>query len=106
MVDQIKAKTGSAIKVKPCNVLSEMAKVVTIDAGRGNWGVQTGQIFMVYAEGSSVLGLKEEILDVEKMPLRLIQIDNRGEPQLLQGESHQGRGRLPGGEVHPLLGGR
>ncbi|EHM10537.1 uncharacterized protein involved in formation of curli polymers [Thermanaerovibrio velox DSM 12556] len=72
-VDQIKSKAGSAIAVKPYNVLSEMAKVVTIDGGV-NSGVQAGQIFMIYAEGNPVLGIKGEILDVEKIPLGLIKI--------------------------------
>ncbi|MCX7828238.1 MAG: CsgG/HfaB family protein [Thermanaerothrix sp.] len=103
VVDQIKAKAGSAIKVKPYNVLSEMAKVVTIDAGMNNGGVQPGQIFMVYAEGSPVLGLKGEILDVEKIPLGLIQITEVN-PSYSKGNLIKGVDVRRGDKVIPYWG--
>lgn len=103
VVDQIKGKAGSAIAVKPYNVLSEMAKVVTIDAGMNNAGVQPGQIFMVYAEGSPVLGLKGEILDVEKVNLGLIQITEVN-PNYSKGKLIKGIDVRRGDKVIPYFG--
>lgn len=102
IVEQVKGKVGSSIGVKPFNVLSEMAKVVTIDGG-SNHGVQAGQLFMVYGEGAPVLGLKGEILDVEKVNLGLVRITEVN-PNYSKGTLIKGIDVRRGDKVIPYTG--
>lgn len=56
------------------HVLSNKAGVVVIDAGM-SVGIEKGRFFTVYAEGSPVLGLKGEVLGVERNIFAVLKVE-------------------------------
>jgi len=86
------------------NLLQAAGKEVTIDAGSVSAGAQPGQLWLIYAEGQPVLGIKGEILDVEKVNLAVVRLTDV-QPRYSRGEVIRGGSDLRRGDkAIPLVG--
>ncbi|WP_352425818.1 CsgG/HfaB family protein [Aminomonas paucivorans] len=103
VVTKLKTQTAMRGGGDVYNVLAEAAKTVTLDAGAVNAGAQVGQLYLVYAEGKAVLGIKGEILDVEKVTLALVKLTDV-QPKYSRGEIVKGVDVRRGDKAVPFHG--
>jgi len=102
IVEKMKA-TGASNGGSAYNVVQVNVTEILIDAGSANAGAKVGDLFLIYAEGQPIIGLKGEILDVEKINLAVIRLTDV-QPQYSRGELLKGSDVRRADKAVPFFG--
>jgi curli biogenesis system outer membrane secretion channel CsgG len=102
IVEKLKA-TGASNGGSAYNVVQANVTEILIDAGSANAGAKIGDLFLIYAEGQPIIGLKGEILDVEKINLAVIRLTDV-QPQYSRGELLKGSDVRRADKAVPFFG--
>jgi len=91
IVERLKSTAGSGGSGGGAsfNVVQSTPTEILIDAGSANAGAKVGDLFLIYVEGQAIIGLKGEVLDVEKVNLAVIRL-TEVQPQYSRGQIVKG----------------